>query len=187
MMTYFEFSKEIHHRYFVEGFGILENWKVYKIEQGEKHIGQFYYHRQICFFEYEDKEMDIRPKRRFLRSTLASIFDRRMNVEVGTMEVPGWHPRTNPIGFIQLGGEYYTGLKLRPEVDRSFFKPRTWGHRKYSVSNTHEDVVYAFRPTASSTSAFMGGKISVAGNNLLLLFAGLFLLEEQLDKEEDRS
>ncbi|HVU53505.1 MAG TPA: hypothetical protein VHD83_00545 [Puia sp.] len=184
-MTHFEFSKELHPRYSVEGFGILENWKVYKIRQGEKHIGEFYYHRKICFFEFGDKEMGIKIRRLFFLNTRAAIVNRKTEEEVGKIVVYNWRWGRNPLGYMQLGDVTYTGLKLKSEVKTSILKPRTWNHRKYSVFNSQEAVAYAFRPTAGATSAFIDGKITLTGDNLLLLFTGLFLVEEQLDREED--
>ncbi|HEY8971581.1 MAG TPA: hypothetical protein VIM64_20905 [Puia sp.] len=183
MITHFEFSKEIHPRYAVEGFGILKNWKVYKVAQAEKHIGQFYYHDEICFFEYEDKEMGLKISRPVFQNIQASIVDRKTERRVGAIEIPTIHRTFDAtIGWMQLSDVIYKGEKQEPEKGRSIWS-ENWGYYQFCISNTQQDVIYGLQTSRFATSPFKNGRIQLLGNDLLLLFAGFFLLEKALQKE----
>ena len=184
MIQHFEFSKEVHPKYAVEGFGMLKDWKVYTVTQGEKHVGQFYYHNEICFFEYEDREMGLKINRPFFKNIDVSIIDRKTEQRVGAIEIPmvkgGFDPT---IGWIKLSDIIYRGEKQGRDVKPRLPWPDNLGNFQFCISNTRQDVIYGLQTSRYATSPFKNGRIQLLGNDLLLLFAGFFLVEEALQKE----
>jgi len=156
----------------------LKDWKVYKVAQGEKHIGLFYYHNEICFFEYEDKEMGLKISRPYFQNIQASIVDCKTEQRIGAIEIPivkGAFDAT--IGWMQLSDVIYKGEKQQSK----------WGYFQFCISNTQQDVVYGLQTSRFPTSPFKRGRIQLLGNDLLLLFAGFFLVEEALQRESRES
>jgi hypothetical protein len=184
MIRYFEFSKEVHPKYSVEGFGVLKNWQVYKVLEDDKPAGQFYHHKEICYFDFENREMGLAISRPHFKNIQADIINRQTEQRIGAIEAPTQVTFDPTIGWIQLGDTIYKGEKQGGEKSNSIWS-KDWRYYQFCISNTRQDVIFGLQTSMSATSPFKNGRIQLLGNDLLLVFAGLFLVEEALQQIDE--
>lgn len=171
------------------GYGRLECCSMFIVSDNERKIGQFFYSDEVSFFAFGEEDVRIDYTKKLFRQTLYPIIDQKTNQPFG-----GYDRRTHtgswtPLGKLFLGDRTYGCEKLKSEVGD--FDERL--HISIRVSNYWEAVNYHIRvvrpsdlslfPRPVSLAPFEG-EIELEGNNLLLLFAGIFLVQQVLDFED---
>lgn len=158
-----------------------KEYKHYQVLDGENLIGDFYYlseHRSWeCFFSYGEKQVRLKRQRRFLRSTRVWFVDEKSGEEIGRFRFPQ----------LIMGEDCFT-FTSTPHTGYSIFKKSSWFRHKFSLASREEEIMYDLKliPTRFfqfDTYMEMEGSIEFNGSNLMALFAGFYLLEEQLDRD----
>ena len=174
------FTKELPTTYYREGHGHLRKCRVYKIYDGENPIGQFVYHYNLCFFSFGNQSYHIDMERHYLKKSNYHLINEKIKSKIGEYNLSdGWVH----LGLLTIDGQNIFVCDKLPNVRYSIFDPKSWGHFKIQVTNRINAVEYNFRiktPFFRTTSIKMypfAGELELWGDNLLLAFAGLFLLE----------
>lgn len=184
----FTFTKEVPKKYHIHGHGYLRKCKIYKIYSGENLIGQFFYHHNLCFFSFGDQSYRIDIERHFFKRSKYDLIDEKTQAKIGEYKFSGV---AMYVGLLTINGQnIFVCNKVKPNVRYSMFDSKTWGHYKMQVTNKINAVEYNFRVRASffGTPAVASypftGELELWGDNLLLAFAGFFLIEWNFESED---
>jgi hypothetical protein len=181
----FTFSKEIRD-YNLSGYGRLYWCRLYKIFDGDTIIGQFLHTDVVAFFTYGEMDLRIDLKKKFLTKTKHIIVDQKKDTEIGSFQIKYPNNNLKSSGKMTIGNEIYTTLTLPTDIKSRLFKKETWGSYKVKIFSETEEVIYSLKHEVSwfqSKSDFRSpakGYIELSSENLLVLFAGLYLLDETL-------
>lgn len=182
------FTKELPKRYYLEGHGYLTKCKLYRVFKDGNELGRFFYHYNICFFSFENQSYHIDFERHFFKRSKFYLIDENSQRKIGEFKLSSL---LIDLGWLILDNQnIYVGNKKTPVVRFSLFDAKTWGHRRIQISNKVNAVVYDFRiktpifRTRDIQLYPFSGQLELWGENLLLAFAGFFLLENVLSLED---
>jgi len=184
----FTFSKEIVEKYLLKGNGYFNNARLYKVFDDKNQIGEFLQLKDICFFNFADFSIRIQKESNNLIKSKYILLDEQSQTKIGEYSISGW---VGQYGKLILDKDVYYCEKLKPEIRYSLFNKKTWGHYKIQISNGTNIVIYQFKvnepfisfPNNIKYRPFTG-EVELYNGSILLLFAGLFLLEAVFDKED---
>jgi len=173
----FTFSKEIIPFTRVEGFGVLEKGRMYKVFLGANTIGQYFGHHSVSFFACGDLDVRITHDGYAKKVPRTSFFGRPTATEIGKYqrredELP---KRGRTFAKLWLGEKVYEGFEVNVEkkglhqvqVGREFESVAFF----WDFDRARAGIRYVDRPITRGTGY-------MTGENLSLLFGGLCLLEE---------
>ncbi len=184
----FTFSKEIAEKYLLKGHGYVNNARIYKVFDQKNQLGEFLQLNDTCFFNFADFSVRIHNQSNNLIKSKYILIDEQKQVQIGEYSISGV---VGQYGKLILNKDIYYCEKLKPEVNYSLFNKKTWGHYKIQVSEGTNAVVYQFKINEPFISVQnnkkyrpFNGSIELFNGSMMLVFAGLFLLEVVFDKED---
>lgn len=192
-MMNFTFKKELVENRYMPGYGRLDWCSMFTISTEEKRIGRFFNSDEVSFLAFEEQDIRIDYIRKLFRHPQYFIVDQKNNQAIGGYERENYINDRTPYGRLFLGDKTFQCEKLNPDVNRRVFKKETWGHFKIRVGNDTEAVTYIIKIehqsiwSASEANKPFEGTIQLEGNNRMLLFAGIFLVQQVLEFEDARS
>lgn len=182
-----KFTKEILETYYFERHGYLAKCKLYKVFDNDIQTGLFLYNRTFCYFSFAERQYRVLIERHYFKKSKYYLIDEKTNVKVGEYKLSNWLRDT---GWLIMDDQRtFVCDKLQPEVRRSIFKRSTWGYYKINLSDRVSSVMFRFKidvPLIASKKRGLrpfSGEIEVNGD-IMLAFAGLFLLEEIFEIED---
>ncbi|HEY4286373.1 MAG TPA: hypothetical protein VGN00_04675 [Puia sp.] len=160
----------------------------YKVFDGEKIIGEFFYTSKECFFSTGDKKIRLKIRRRSMLLPKVSLVDQSSGAKIGQFTLP--YLLSNKFDQLILGADIYRFEKLEPDIKYSIFKKNSQGHYKFGLSNKSEAITYTFKlnfPRIAlgnpAPKIPFEGTIDCRSSNILALLAGFYLIESELDQE----
>ena len=185
-----EFTKEIIEKYDLLNYGTVKDCGLYKIFHNDTFLGQFFYSEYASYFAFENFDIKIETTKHFFKSWEHKIIDQIKSIEIGSYEKSSWISPKRNAGRIQFDNKIYNCERLKPEIKNKYFKKETWGHYKIRLSNEQDTIIYKFKLDipwiGGLDSAFKPfvGHIETTCENLLPVFAGLFLIEQIFENEK---
>lgn len=181
----YRFSKELVDNFFVEGHGNLNQCRIYKVFDNQNLIGQFFYRSELCFFSYYTKHIYVEIESNFFKKSKYILIDKQTQVRVGEYKISKW---SGLIGKLILDGQ----KSYRCDILNSYsiFNRETRGRYDVQVSNGVNAVVYRLKidfpiiSTLGTRFRPFSGEIELWGEDIQLVFAGLFLLERVFENED---
>jgi hypothetical protein len=186
----FTFRKEKEEDRYMRSYGLLDYCWMYTITDKDRKIGRFFKSNFVSFFAFEEEDIRIDSVYKFLKKTQYPIIDQKTNNIIGGYDRELHFDNRTPYGKLFLGDNTYQCANLKPDVKHMFLRKDTWGHFKIRVGNGSEAVSYTLKTDHPSIWSYtvgdkpFEGQIELEGNNLMLLFAGIFLLEQVLEFED---
>lgn len=189
----FTFRREKEESRYMRSYGLLDFCWMYTITDKDRKIGRFFSSDLVSFFAFEEEDIRVDYIYKFLKNTQYPIIDQKTNKIIGGYDRGRRYDNRTPYGKLFLGDNTYQCESLKPDVKRRTFRKETWGHFKIRIGKGSEAVSYTFKidyPSIWSRTVSdkpFEGQIELEGNNLMLLFAGIFLLEQVLEFEDSRN
>jgi hypothetical protein len=166
----------------------------YKVFDGRKPIGEYYHTPKESELSFEGKRIKLKTRGRWPLMPKVTITDHPYGETVGKIKLSYIH---GPGGFggypheMILENNKYWFKELKPDVRYSLFKRETRGYYKFKCYNEWEEIIYTFKidfppgfSLGNNTPKLpFAGAIDYRCNNLLLLFAGFYLIEAAFDQE----
>ena len=177
--------------------GFLENDRLYRIIDGGKRIGNFLCSGNSAHFEFAGLKYSIVINKKFWGNSEYKILD-GTNSEIGEYFIPVTKAFNN-LGSLKINNSLFSFENLNNPKDFHIFKPATWknvNNKQYSLklSDCINDVIYTleihskkFRDFSSAEFSEATGSIEFTGRDLLLVFAGFFLIEQFFNDLDDSS
>ena len=193
-MTY-TFSKRIIDAVFLGDPIRTEEQTTYKVFEGERQIGEYYYTAKECRFNIEERKFRLNIRKRFMQFPRVSIIDESSGEMIGKIRVPYTHNllwASSP-DELKMGEVTYLFRELKPDVKFSFFKKETHGYFKFSLAGNGEEINYTLKIDYSSRTRLGGrtsklsfeGSIDCRSKNLPAMFAAFYLIEIAFDRDEN--
>jgi hypothetical protein len=188
----YTFSKEVKIRKSILGPQKLPGYLVYKLFDAGKLIGDFEYHDALYTISFLNREFVIEVKETLFKKPSFKLYDKLRNKLIGEFKLSTWKFNTFRFDKPHIGQkEYFIFQKIRTGIPYSIFKKGTWGHYKFELSNGTEGAVYSLKVDKTQFSWYMQnrrltGEVELFGDNLLLVFAGFFLIERHFKNEDYR-
>jgi hypothetical protein len=188
----YTFSKEVKIRRPILRRSWLISFLVYKLFDAGKLIGEFDYHDKLYTISFLNREFVIEVNEQVFKKSSYKLYDKLTNELIGDFKLSTWKYNTFRFDKPQIGQkEYFIFQKVRTGIPYSIFKKSTWGHYKFELSNGTEAAVYSLKVDKTQFSWYMqnrrlSGEVELFGDNLLLLFAGFFLIERHFKNEDYR-
>ncbi len=186
----FTFTREIIPEFTHTDYGYLGTCSMFTISNEQGLVGKFFHSRKVAFVAFADHDIRIDYIHRLFRRSLYPIIDQKTGQQIGNYELPGQTGIFAGHAKLFLRSRMYKCKMLPPAVKRKVFRKDTWGYYTIEVSNYPEVVTYDFRienltylDSSVSYKPFKGN-ISMEGDNLFLLFAGILLIHEVLTTED---
>jgi len=186
----FTFTNEIIPDFIHTNYGDLGTCSMFTIFNEQGLIGKFFLSRKVAFFAFADHDIRIDYIHRLFRRSLYPIIDQKTGQQLGNYELPGQTGLFADHAKLFLGDRMYHLNILPPPVRRRVFKKDTWGYYTIEISNYPEVVTYNFRIKdlsfldASVSDKPFEGNITMEGDNLFLVFAGIMLVHDVLTTED---
>jgi hypothetical protein len=172
-------------------FGIVEDCRNYRIWSNDELLGQFYCSGAGAYFMFGDRFVRIVKTEHGLKDSEYRLIDNENGSELGRYKIPGWFGGLTPLGEMIYRGKVFKCAKLKPALKANMLKPSTWGHYAVRVFGNEESVTYELKLKLSmfglnsrELSPFQG-TIQLTGENMFLLFGGLFLLEHVFNHDDN--
>jgi hypothetical protein len=189
----YTFSKEIIPRKFVDGQGWIYNIRVYKVFDADKLIGTFEYHYTRHIITFQDREFVIEVFEPYFKKPSFKLVDKHTNELIGEFKFYIWRKNTFRFDKPLIGqNEFFIFEKIRTGIPVSIFKKSSWGHLKFQLTNGTAAAVYSlktehswFRPSMQTRPS--RGEVELWGDNLLIVFAGFFMIERHFKIEDSTS
>jgi hypothetical protein len=189
----YTFSKEVKIRKSIFGPRKIPGYLIYKLFDAGKLIGDFEYQDALYTISFLNREFLIEVKEQFFKKPSYKIYNKLTNELIGEFKLSTWKFNTFRFYKPHIGQkEYFIFQKIRTGIPYSIFKKGTWGHYKFELSNGTEAAVYSLKVDKTQFSWYLQnrrltGEVELFGNNLLLVFAGFFLIERHFKNEDYRS
>jgi hypothetical protein len=186
---HFTIKKELVENRYMPGYGRLEFCSMFTVTEAEKNVGRFFYSDEVSFLAFGERDIRINYVRKLLRQTLYPIVDQKDGQAIGGYDRRDYTGPSTPFGKLFLGDSMY----LTQKTAHTYPKNDKQQHITIWVGNIVEAATYHIRvnkPTFFSLRTVQvgnspfEGEIELHGNNLLLLFAGIFLVQQVLEFED---
>jgi hypothetical protein len=175
------FSKKIVLNYPIDGFKTVNQGSLYQVFDGEKLEGQFLFSRKASYIKYKEEKLFIRKRK---------IISEESPLIIGYYKLTNWIAIIGYRDKLIWDDKEYLFKRIKPDISYSLFKKDTWGHFKFQLTSYEENVIYSFRinmPVFSIGNPVVEnpfqGEIELNNTNILIAFAGLYLLERSLDNQ----
>ncbi|MEO6229278.1 MAG: hypothetical protein ABJB11_10930 [Ferruginibacter sp.] len=164
-------------------------------------IGRFFRQGTKQFYSIRGKQFRIESTEKWYKKANYKIINEQNNERVGEyiLAYPYndtiYHypdvPYTNPYLKVVKNEREFEFRRLKPEVAYWLFDSTTWGHYSFGLYDKENECVvkYSFnieKPLSDGSIIFnnnLEGSIESDESNLLLSFAGIFLLERFFDDQ----
>lgn len=184
----FIFKKEIVENRYVSGYGRLELCSMFTITDNGNEVGRFFHSDEVASFAFGEEDIRINYKRRLLRHTKYPIINQKNNQAIGGYDRREYRGGSTPYGKLFLGDNTFSCKTL----ENAAYEKDKRLHIRVWVGNYQEAVIYnlkvqtasSFFSTRPAGHAPFEGEISLMSNNFMLLFAGIFLVQQVLDFED---
>jgi len=187
----YSISKELLEHRYMAGYGRLDCCSMFTVSSQDKVIGKFFHSDTVSFIGFGECDIRIEYIYRFLRSKQYPIIDQMTNQTIGRYDRKEKTSEWTPYGKLFLGDQVYKADKINEGV--SLFdkqikvltiqvgNPTQWVN--YSVQIRKPK--YWFIQTLNHSRVAFEGEIELTGHqNLMLLFASIFLLQQALEFED---
>jgi hypothetical protein len=172
----YRMSKEFLDRYSPDNKCQLKDCRRHRVFDQDGCIGEFTYSHRTSFFSIRQAQFSIRRKLRFFKD-LHTLVDQATGEEIGEYFVSNKWVLGIDLGDLMIAGSLFNFEKMEPDVQFSIFRPVTWGHHKFRLSDGKYTVTYSIRETVRNRKKPFEATVETNSDRLLLLFAGLYLME----------
>lgn len=189
----YNFSKEVFPKKSFLQRNRYSSLRIYRLFDADKLIGTFEFSHTQHTFSFNDREYFIEVIERFFKKPSYKLFNKLTHELIGEFQLSTWRATTFRFAKPNLQQkEYFIFAKIQPDTPYSIFNKGSWGHYKFQVSNGTEAAVFSLKVDLAFFSTNLQyrplkGKVELFGDNKLLLFAGLFLIERHFQNEDSRT
>lgn len=200
----FSFSKSYLTSYLSDDGILYKGLRLYYVYQDKNLLGHYFRQGNKQFFNYQNDKYKVESTKIGYKKEHYKIVDENSGEVIGEYFLPHPYnatfshypdvPYTDPYLKVFISGSEYELRRQLPETEYRLFDSKTWGHFRFGLYDKQNlcSVNYVFKienPLLDGSIIFnnnLEGVIENSENNLLLMFAGLFLLERFFD-DQDRS
>lgn len=196
LIVAFSFLRFYSNTYYTNDGMLYKRVVVYNIYKEKDLLGQYFHSGSRHSYRFAGSYFKIVSTAKWYERPDFKITDQQTNEVISSLVIPRYYndtfynsPETiysNPFMKVVLQGAAYTFMRERPEVEYCLFDKKTWGHYAFSLHDIKgvSAAAYTFKieqpllDGSISTFCNMEGDITACNDNIHLLFAGLFLLEQ---------
>lgn len=188
----YHFSKEIISHYNPDGYGYLRDSRLYKVFDNGTIVGQCFCTDEVAFFAYDNEDMRIDIKKRFFKTDIYTIINQKNSSQIGSFDFPEVRSSKQHQGRMILDDCIYLCKELLPDTKFKLFDKETWWHYKIGFGNNDIEVIFRcklnlsfFVSTGTAQRISFNGQVDMKGDDLFILFAGLFMLDQFFRNEDN--